>query len=156
MWQRWLAVWSFLGKRINPFTLGCDCCQVQDLKYATLATVSRCGMVWFSEDVLSTEMIFENYMLRLRNLPLEESEDELGSFKKPTADPKEDELSPTLQVSVVDAESSEQAFIRDVSELVAHKHLYRMFQHTLKHCTISHYIAAILYDTTCIGRFLVR
>lgn len=31
--------------------------EVQDLKYATLATVSRCGMVWFSEDVLSTDMI---------------------------------------------------------------------------------------------------
>jgi hypothetical protein len=28
--------------------------QVTDLKHATLATVSRCGMVWFSEDVLST------------------------------------------------------------------------------------------------------
>lgn len=47
---------------------------MQDLKYATLATVSRCGMVWFSEDVLSTEMIFENYMLRLKNIPLEEGE----------------------------------------------------------------------------------
>lgn len=57
-------------------------------------------MVWFSEDVLSTEMIFENYMLRLRNIPLEETEDDgLGTFtpKKTTAD-KDDDLSPTLQV----------------------------------------------------------
>lgn len=39
-------------------------------------------MVWFSEDVLSTEMIFENYLLRLKNIPLEESdEDSLGNFK---------------------------------------------------------------------------
>ena len=30
---------------------------VQDLNFATLATVSRCGMVWFSEDVLSLDMI---------------------------------------------------------------------------------------------------
>lgn len=70
---------------------------MQDLKYATLATVSRCGMVWFSEDVLSTEMIFENFMLRLKNIPLEEGDDE--SFGKKSEN-KEDILSPTLQVSV--------------------------------------------------------
>ncbi|KAL1512644.1 hypothetical protein ABEB36_002203 [Hypothenemus hampei] len=69
--------------------------EVQDLKYATLATVSRCGMVWFSEDVLSTEMIFENYMLRLKNIPLEEGEDD--SFGKKMEN-KEDTLSPTFQV----------------------------------------------------------
>ncbi|XP_060529688.1 dynein heavy chain, cytoplasmic isoform X3 [Cylas formicarius] len=71
--------------------------EVQDLKYATLATVSRCGMVWFSEDVLSTEMIFENYMLRLKNIPLEEGEDD--SFGK-KGENKEDLVSPTLQVQV--------------------------------------------------------
>lgn len=69
--------------------------EVQDLKYATLATVSRCGMVWFSEDVLSTEMIFENYMLRLRNIPLEEGDDD--SFAK-KGENKDDNVSPTLQV----------------------------------------------------------
>ena len=37
--------------------------RVTDLYYATLATVSRCGMVWFSEDVLSTDMIFTNYII---------------------------------------------------------------------------------------------
>ena len=69
--------------------------EVQDLKYATLATVSRCGMVWFSEDVLSTEMIFENYMLRLKNIPLEDGEeDNLG--KKATE--KDDTMSPALSV----------------------------------------------------------
>jgi dynein heavy chain 1, cytosolic len=70
--------------------------EVQDLKYATLATVSRCGMVWFSEDVLSTEMIFENFLSRLRHVPLEEGEEDVirsGSDKK-----KEEVLSPTMQV----------------------------------------------------------
>ncbi|RZC33924.1 Dynein heavy, DHC N2, AAA 9 and/or MT domain containing protein [Asbolus verrucosus] len=71
--------------------------EVQDLKYATLATVSRCGMVWFSEDVLSTEMIFENFMLRLKSIPLEEGEDD--SFGKKSEN-KEDLLSPTLQIQV--------------------------------------------------------
>ena len=45
--------------------------EVQDLKYATLATVSRCGMIWFSEHVLSLDMIYENYFQKLCNIPLE-------------------------------------------------------------------------------------
>ena len=40
--------------------------EVQDLKYATLATVSRCGMVWFSDKVVSAEMLYENYLSKLR------------------------------------------------------------------------------------------
>lgn len=72
--------------------------EVQDLKYATLATVSRCGMVWFSEDILMTEMIFENYILKLKNIPLEgEDEREIGIGSKST-DKSDDVLSPTMQV----------------------------------------------------------
>ena len=69
--------------------------EVQDLKYATLATVSRCGMVWFSEDVLSTEMIFENYMLRLKNIALDDGEEDT-MIKKSVE--KDDNISPTLNV----------------------------------------------------------
>lgn len=35
--------------------------EVETLKYATLATVSRCGMVWFSDNILNHEMIFYHY-----------------------------------------------------------------------------------------------
>ncbi|KAB7503496.1 Dynein heavy chain 11, axonemal [Armadillidium nasatum] len=70
--------------------------KVQDLKYATLATVSRCGMVWFSEDVLSVEMIFENFLSRIKNIPIEDIEEESSFMKK--SDSKEEEISPTLQV----------------------------------------------------------
>lgn len=48
--------------------------EVQDLKYATMATVSRCGMVWFSEETLSLAMVFQNYLGRLADEPLEEGE----------------------------------------------------------------------------------
>nr|XP_024214265.1 dynein heavy chain, cytoplasmic isoform X3 [Halyomorpha halys] len=74
--------------------------EVQDLKYATLATVSRCGMVWFSEDVLSTEMIFENYLSRLRHIPLEEAEEESSfpQLKKIGGERKEEGISPAMQV----------------------------------------------------------
>ncbi|CAB3376335.1 Hypothetical predicted protein [Cloeon dipterum] len=67
--------------------------EVQDLKFATLATVSRCGMVWFSEDVLSTEMIFENFLNRLRHHSLDEGEEE-ASFKKE----KDEDVSPAIKV----------------------------------------------------------
>ncbi|XP_078314970.1 cytoplasmic dynein 1 heavy chain 1-like isoform X1 [Crassostrea virginica] len=69
--------------------------EVQDLKFATLATVSRCGMVWFSEDVLSPEMIYENYLQTLRNVSLEEGEEELP---KAALGETEETLSKTLQL----------------------------------------------------------
>ena len=70
--------------------------EVQDLRYATLATVSRCGMVWFSEDVLSTEMIFENHLLGMKRVPMEEFEEETRRIK-PRGE-EENVLSPTMQV----------------------------------------------------------
>jgi len=70
--------------------------EVQDLRFATLATVSRCGMVWFSEDVLSTEMIFENYLSRMSKIPIEEVEEEA---RRVIRTPQEEEaLSPSMQV----------------------------------------------------------
>ena len=46
--------------------------EVQDLKYATLATKSRWGRVRFSEDVLTPQMLLKHYLARLRHVPLEE------------------------------------------------------------------------------------
>lgn len=70
--------------------------EVQDLRFATLATVSRCGMVWFSQDVLSTEMIFDNNLLTMKRVPVEEVEEETRRIKP--AGQVEDALSPTMQV----------------------------------------------------------
>ncbi|KAI0072370.1 dynein heavy chain [Panus rudis PR-1116 ss-1] len=49
--------------------------EVEHLKYATLATVSRCGMIWFSEDVVEPSMVYQNYLNSLSNVPLD-AEDE--------------------------------------------------------------------------------
>ena len=46
--------------------------EVQDLKYATLATVSRCGMIWFSDDILDLDMHFKRFLMRYRNIPLDQ------------------------------------------------------------------------------------
>ena len=45
--------------------------EVETLRYATLATVSRCGMVWFSNDTVSRDMIVSNYLSNLRTVPLD-------------------------------------------------------------------------------------
>lgn len=75
--------------------------EVQDLRYATLATVSRCGMVWFSEDVLSMDMVFENYLLKLKSVPLDEGEEDALQKNRAGGQNKgqEDEISPSLLVS---------------------------------------------------------
>jgi len=74
--------------------------EVQDLRYATLATVSRCGMVWFSEDVLTNQMIFSNFLLKLRSSPMEETEEDVKSMSNKTEDGQET-VSPTLSVGWV-------------------------------------------------------
>lgn len=43
--------------------------EVQDLKNATLATVSRCGMVWFSEGIVTPSMLAYQFLERLRAPP---------------------------------------------------------------------------------------
>jgi dynein heavy chain 1 len=40
--------------------------EVETLKYATLATVSRCGMVWFSNETVSSQMMYHHYLCRLQ------------------------------------------------------------------------------------------
>lgn len=50
--------------------------EVESLRYATLATVSRCGMVWFNDDNVTTTMMVTNYLERLRTLPFDEIDDE--------------------------------------------------------------------------------
>lgn len=40
--------------------------EVESLKHATMATVSRCGMVWFSEEVVTVDMALQQQMNCLR------------------------------------------------------------------------------------------
>lgn len=50
--------------------------EVEHLRYATLATVSRCGMVWFSDKTVRPSMMYTNYLERLRAIPLASDDDE--------------------------------------------------------------------------------
>lgn len=50
--------------------------EVETLKYATLATVSRCGMVWFSDDTVELDVLLSRYLAQLRSATFEDLEDE--------------------------------------------------------------------------------
>jgi dynein heavy chain 1 len=50
--------------------------EVETLKYATLATVSRCGMVWFSDDTVNVDMMIDNYVENLKSTAFEDIEDD--------------------------------------------------------------------------------
>lgn len=58
--------------------------EVESLRYATLATVSRCGMVWFSDDTVVPSMVYQNYLQTLRAVPLDATDDD-ASLDLPTA-----------------------------------------------------------------------
>lgn len=51
--------------------------EVESLRYATLATVSRCGMIWFSDDIVRPSMLYSRYLAGLRSTPIELDDDEL-------------------------------------------------------------------------------
>ncbi|KAH8923510.1 hypothetical protein BT69DRAFT_1319504 [Atractiella rhizophila] len=51
--------------------------EVETLKYATLATVSRCGMVWFSDDAVTPSMMYRHYFSNLRKVAIDAADDEL-------------------------------------------------------------------------------
>ena len=51
--------------------------EVESLKYATLATVSRCGMVWFSDDTVSPSLMINHYLQKLADRTFEDLDDEI-------------------------------------------------------------------------------
>eukprot|EP00928_Gymnodinium_smaydae_P025254 TRINITY_DN20180_c0_g1_i4.p1 TRINITY_DN20180_c0_g1~~TRINITY_DN20180_c0_g1_i4.p1 ORF type:complete len:4280 (-),score=1133.62 TRINITY_DN20180_c0_g1_i4:296-13135(-) len=55
--------------------------EVDTLKYATLATVSRCGMVWFAEDVVLPEMMCTNELKSIKYGDLEKGKKGGGAEK---------------------------------------------------------------------------
>lgn len=53
--------------------------EVETLKYATLATVSRCGMVWFSDDTVTTDLMIANQLAELRSTSFEDLDEDSGA-----------------------------------------------------------------------------
>jgi dynein heavy chain 1 len=44
--------------------------EVQDLRFATLATVSRCGMVWFADHIVNDTMVYHHRLAHLKKEPV--------------------------------------------------------------------------------------
>ena len=65
--------------------------EVDSLEQATLATVSRCGMVWFSADTITPEMCLEHLMGELRTENIVGDNNQLG------------DVVPSTQISFLDA-----------------------------------------------------
>ena len=60
--------------------------EVESLRYATLATVSRCGMVWFSDDAVSPSMLYRNYLSTTRSTLLDAADDEIDARVRDSTD----------------------------------------------------------------------
>ncbi len=71
--------------------------EVETLKYATLATVSRCGMVWFSDDTVTSGMLVANYLQGLRSTAFEELEEEAAGQTSAKALAMQEQVSDLLQ-----------------------------------------------------------
>lgn len=52
--------------------------EVDNLKYTTPATISRCGMVWFDSSLVSTEMLFKKLLFELSSTPIQIMDDLIG------------------------------------------------------------------------------
>ncbi|GAA6030036.1 hypothetical protein JCM8097_009225 [Rhodosporidiobolus ruineniae] len=69
--------------------------EVESLKYATLATVSRCGMVWFSDDAVTPSMLYRNYLSTIKDVALDAA-DEDAALALPSRRTEEEEVSANL------------------------------------------------------------
>lgn len=70
--------------------------EVESLRYATLATVSRCGMVWYSDETISPSMLFYHYLSRLNAVPVASGDDEVSTNDFASLPVSGGDLTPTL------------------------------------------------------------
>ncbi|KNC98573.1 uncharacterized protein SPPG_06258 [Spizellomyces punctatus DAOM BR117] len=75
--------------------------EVEDLKQATLATVSRCGMVWFSKETVSLDVAINNYLETLRHVVLNDADEDTSSI---LTDERSSDRSPMLETQRIIAD----------------------------------------------------
>ncbi|KAI9876261.1 MAG: hypothetical protein M1823_007311, partial [Watsoniomyces obsoletus] len=53
--------------------------EVESLKYATLATVSRCGMVWFSDDTVTPALMIDHQLQLMASRSFDDVDEDVGA-----------------------------------------------------------------------------
>jgi len=95
--------------------------EVESLKYATLATVSRCGMVWFSDDTVTAELIIHHHLAKFATRGFDDLDDELGLNSESTIHAQ------AAQSHVTDVVRSlinrDDFLLRSLKEAKAYKHI---------------------------------
>lgn len=95
--------------------------EVESLKYATLATVSRCGMVWFNEDTVTPQLMIDHALRTMRSKPLDDFDDDAASNSQTSARLKE---SHEALVDVLAALLNRNDFLLNALEVArGHKHI---------------------------------
>ncbi|KAJ1884501.1 dynein heavy chain, partial [Kickxella alabastrina] len=91
--------------------------EVETLKYATLATVSRCGMVWFSDDTVDFGMCMQRYLRVLASEGLTDADDGTKLIASmggnASSSPGDEGLSPAMLVQSMAATIFEPFFASD-------------------------------------------
>ncbi|KAK4963385.1 dynein heavy chain [Elasticomyces elasticus] len=59
--------------------------EVETLRYATLATVSRCGMVWFSDETVELDVLLSRNLAQLQMATFDDIEDDSAPATSPEA-----------------------------------------------------------------------
>ncbi|CAB9499374.1 heavy chain, flagellar inner arm I1 complex [Seminavis robusta] len=118
--------------------------EVDSLAHATPASVSRCGMVWFSDDTVSSEMVLENLMGNLRQ------ENLLGESSSSDEIPPAQTLFLDSIKPLVVSERTSSLVIDALEFALAENHVMdptrdRLF-HTLKAMIVQGINLAIAYD----------
>lgn len=118
--------------------------EVDNLEHATPASVSRCGMVWFSDDTVSSEMVLEHLMGNLR------SENLLGENSSSDEIPPAQTLFLDAIKPMVASERTSSLVMDALEFALAEAHVMdptrdRLF-HTLKAMLVQGINLAIAYD----------
>ncbi len=71
--------------------------EVETLKYATLATVSRCGMVWFSDDTVKSDMLVAKFLQGLRSTAFDELDEDTAGQTSAKALVMQEQVAKLLQ-----------------------------------------------------------
>ncbi|KAL1303469.1 hypothetical protein AAFC00_006850 [Neodothiora populina] len=117
--------------------------EVETLKYATLATVSRCGMVWFSDDTVTTDLMIANQLAELRSASFEDlDEDSAASsvsssaaaqaIQHQIADLLQEQLTRNNFCKVVLDEARRMAHIMEFTEIRALTTLFSLLRKTCR------------------------